>query len=365
MKGRNGNVLRGALCLLCALLWALPLFFPLPRTLSAGAGESYLCRWESGEETQETYASALRDLDGMEEGVLVLGRDGMRGEISPGTECENAVSVLENGNMGELFALRTEGLARLERAALYRAYGERLWYAGEWFGWTGEAFARRSAGEAEEVVLLSGKISAARLLEAGTKTLFLRAEAEIDETTLCGTRVETVSAEEPYRAEGGCVCLSTAGGVRLVAGLPLATQIIVPADTAFADEGALLACTEIAGLTLPFVGSAKNSAGSGFKGELAHLFSTGEQYKIPQTLRKIRVTGGSLVSHAFYACSMLEEIDACGLGYDDIAYDAFADCTGLRLLHTPRGNVRLPGNFRISIAPCGCTVFERIGEANG
>lgn len=358
-------VLRNTVCVLCALFWA-GLFFLTPPAGEGAAvgGDTYLCRWENGTETEETYYDAYFGFVGWENDDIVIERGGMRGEISPSEACKNVLSVLEAGNFGETCALSTDGITRLERAALYRRYYGRSWYAEKWFDWTGEGLAAADARSVEEAVLLEGAISPEQLNEVGAKTLYLRKAAAFDENTLVGTKVEKIFAQEPYRADGETVCLITAGGVRLLAGLPLAESIEVPQDIRYADEGALIACTQVREIAVPFVGSAKNPVGSAYRGEFAHLFSTGEAYKVPQTLRKVRVTGGYLASHAFYACPMLEEIDACGLLYDNIEYDAFVDCPALRLVHTPRGNVHLQGQFKVSIAPCGCTVFERVEEGS-
>ena len=133
----------------------------------------------------------------------------------------------------------------------------------------------------------------------------------------------------------------------------------MPASVYFADEGALLPCEQLEEVEIPFAGSAQSSAGTLYRGEFAHLFSTGAEYCVPVTLKRVRVKGGYLISHAFYACKFVEEIDACGVSARDIERDAFADCISLKLLHTPRADVTLQGNFTKRLAPCGCTVYER------
>lgn len=353
------RLLRGAIFALCALFWAGLFFLTEPSSVSAVSDETYFCLWEDGTESEERYFTAFRDLLGIEGESVVLERDGMRGEIACGEACRELLGLIEHGNFGELAAAGTDGASRIEQAALYRRYRKTLFYAGEWMEWTGRSLAVTRERAAEEVVLLEGEIAPERLIAAHAETVYLRAEGELGGATFVGTYVKKVVAQAPYRAEGECVCLDVPGGARLIAGLPYAERVDVPQDVTFADEGALLACSRITELSLPFVGNAKSDAATEYRGELAHLFSTGESYQTPKTLRKLRVTGGHLTSHAFYACPSLEEIDACGMRSGEIEYDAFADCTQLRYLHCPRADVFLRGTFTRSVAPCGCTVFER------
>lgn len=360
MKG-NVNKIRSAVFVLLALFWSGLLFFPMPRTVASGADERYLCVWEDGSRTEERYFTAYRDFAGTtEEGTILIGRNGMHGEIAAGDAFLRAVRVFDGGNLGELFAADISGVTRLERVALYRRYRGRLWYADEFFAWSGADMVPAELAKAEEIVLLSGSLSAKKIAEAGVAALDLRAEAEFSADTLRGTHVGSVTAEAPYSSSGNAVCLSTPGGVRLLAGVPRAERVEVPREVYFADEGALLPCERIEEVSLPFAGSSVSDKGSAYKGEFAHLFSDGSAYLVPKTLKRVRISGGYLVSHAFYACGGIEEIDACGVSPDAIERDAFSDCLSLRLLHTPRADVRLAGNFRSHTAPCGCTVYERV-----
>ena len=71
------------------------------------------------------------------------------------------------------------------------------------------------------------------------------------------------------------------------------------------------------------------------------------------------VTGGVLTAFAFYACGGLEEIVACGVAEEDVSSQAFLGADGLRVLHSPRRDVRLAGAFSQTALPCGCTLFVR------
>ncbi len=350
---------RSALFVLLALFWALLFFLPMPRSWAVG-DETYRCVWADGTETEESYFSAYSDLVGMNDGgELVLGRGDLTGVIAASEACQSAFHVFENGGLGDLLQLNISAVTRLERAALYRRYQNRLWYADEYFAWSGEALQRTEAQRAETLVLLAGDMTATRLIETQAERLFLRADANFSASVVEGTAVKEVLAEQPYSSEGNTVCLSTPGGVRLLAGLPAARTVTVPERVYFADEGALLPCTQLEAVEIPFAGSAQSSVGTLFRGEFAHLFSTGKEYRVPETLKRVRVKGGYLIAHAFYSCKYVEEIDACGVSVENIERDAFVDCTSLKLLHTPRENVRLQGNFTKHLAPCGCTIYER------
>lgn len=355
----NVKPIRNALFLLCALFWGLLFFLPMPRARAAG-DDMYRCVWADGTETEESYFSAYSSLVGMDDGgEIVLGRGERTGVVAAGEACRAAFRIFEEGGLADLLGLDISCVSRLERAALYRRYQSRLWYADEYFAWSGEEMQRAEAQRAETLVFLSGDMTATRLIETQAERLSLRAEATFTASVIAGTNVKEVIAEAPYFAEGNTVCLSTAGGVRLLAGLPSARKVTVPENVYFADEGALLPCENLEEVEIPFAGSAKSSAGTLYRGEFAHLFSTGKEYRVPVTLKTVRVKGGYLISHAFYACKYVETIDACGVSARDIERDAFADCVSLKLLHTPRADVVLSGNFTKHTAPCGCTVYER------
>ena len=350
---------RNALLVLCALFWALLFFLPLPHARAAG-DETYRCIWADGTETAESYYSAYSSLIGMDDGgAIVLGRGEKTGVVAAGEACTNAFHIFEEGGLADLLTLDISGVSRLERAALYRRYQGRLWYADEYFAWSGEEMQRTEAQRADTLVFLAGDMTASRLTETRAERLYLRAEAAFSADVVAGTNVKEVLAEAPYYAEGNTVCLSTAGGVRLLAGLPAARKVTVPENVYFADEGALLPCENLEEVEIPFAGSAFSSAGTLYRGEFAHLFSTGKEYRVPETLKIVRVKGGYLISHAFYACKHIETIDACGVPAQNIQRDAFSDCVSLKFLHTPRADVTLQGNFTKRLAPCGCTIYER------
>ncbi|MDE6059717.1 MAG: hypothetical protein K2G44_06750 [Clostridia bacterium] len=352
--GRVGTVLLAAL-LVAAV--ALSLFSSFPKNASADE-EKYLCTWQNGSVTEETYATAYGDFLSDEDGTLRLLRGDLYGEISATEKYLSVVQTLEEGGLEELLALSIEGVTRLELLALWRLTRGRVWYSAGYFVWDGNGLKEVGSAEGEHLILLSGSISASRLRAAGAKQLELRSEAQITSQTLTGTSVESVTAYPPYFTDGGVIYLDTGTAVRLVAALPNSTSLTVNGND-YADEGALLAAEKLETLTLPFAGNAP-VYGNYFHGEVAYLFSNGREYFVPPTLKRVRITGGLLISHAFYRMNAVEEIDLCGMDARVIAPDALADCTAWKRVHSPNANVQLSGRFSSYVAPCGCTVFERI-----
>lgn len=341
--------------LLYAALFLLLLGMPFPVTSSA-TDIRYLCTWEDGETTEESYFTARRDGSGVSsEGEVLLMREGRIGVIAPDDEMRKAFETLNGGTLAKLLALELPA-DPLFSAALAEHFSPYIWcYNGEYFR-LGESFSPCERGEAEIFVLLGGETTAAALNACGARMLELRSGAELRYSALVGTGIEDVKAQEPYRAEESVVLRMTPSGERLIAGMPLA-KTVSALTVSYADEGALLPCTQVEALDLAFVGSAKDRSGSNYRGELAHLFSTGERYEVPSTLKKVRVRGGALVSHAFYGCGSVEEIDACGVPPERIEADAFSDCTSLQSLHCARDDIPFEGNKER--LPCGCTRYTR------
>ena len=344
-----------ALAFLCVAALFLPVF-----GRETIAEERYLTEWSDGTRTSENYGGAYRALRGITSaGNVALYRDGLTGEIAGSEELRSAVAVFEEGALGELYAMRPS-LDRIERAALWREYGGRVYCDLDLYRWTGERVERVSSCVGEEFVLLAGGVSSSVLAKSGAETLIVKKEAEIKSSALTGTAVKRLVAEAPYAAEEGVLFLDTPGGRRLIAAVPNATDLYV-AECDFADKGALLCCGEIVSLSLPFLGNAPSSALTEYEGEFARLFRGANGYSVPACLRRVRVRGGEIISHAFYSCPFVEEVNACGVDPEKIASDAFSDLRSLLLLHTPRKNVRLQGAYTSCVAPCGCTVYERVG----
>lgn len=335
----------------------LSLLLPFPENVSAEE-ERYLCTWQDGSVTEETYASSYPDSVSDEDGGLRLLRGDLYGEVSPTEKYLSIRQTLKTGGLEKLLALSSEGVTRFERLAIWRLARDRVWYSLGYFVWDGNGLKEVGSAAGERLILLSGSISASRLKAAGTKHLELRGEAQITSRTLTGTMVESVTACPPYLTDGGVIYLDTGTAVRLVAALPNVTSLKISGND-YADAGALLAAQKLESVTLPFAGNSP-VYGNYFYGEVAYLFSNGKEYFVPPTLKSVKITGGLLISHAFYRMNAVEETDFCGMAGENIAFDALADCTALKRVHTPNANVQLSGRFSSYVAPCGCTVFERI-----
>lgn len=355
--------MRRALCISCAALlffgWAAALLLP-PRGAVGAAAERYVCEW-GGTRTEESYASAYASLAGARAEGVLLERGTEQGVIAPSAAYRTLYAALEGDDFAGLLAASAQGLTRIERAAVWRTYSARLWYAGEWFSWTGAGVERTELSahaDGRTVVLFSEPPAPDVLAELGTVSLDCRGGHAPRAEDLIGTRIGELRVSAPYACTEGVLTLETAGGRRIVCGVPAATALVLP-DADFADEGALLPCRVLTEVTVPFVGSAKSGRGGSFRGEFAHLFSTGSRYDVPATLKKVTVTGGTLVSYAFYACPSVEEIVACGVAAENVSESAFLGCGGLRVLHAPRRDLLLTGRFSAQTLPCGCTLFVR------
>ena len=342
-----------------ALAWAAALLFPLPAAAPA-AQERYSCAWE-GESTQESYASAYAALAGAgEEGVLLV-RGSERGVIAPTQAYEELYFTLTQGSFAPLLAATAQGLTRIERAAVWRTFSPRLWYADEWFSWTGDAVARTARSEhvsAQTLTVFSGFPAARDLAALGVERLVLREAYPVSAEDFIGTRICALEIPAPYSVQDGAVLLATAGGVRIVCALPTVRTLALP-DADYADEGALLACGGLEEVRVPFVGSALRAEGTAFTGRFSHLFSDGEDVYVPSSLRRVTIAGGTLAAFAFYGCPDVEYVDCCTVAAENISRTAFSGMAGLAELHCPRADLVLTGSFSRERLACGCTRYVR------
>ena len=107
--------------------------------------ESYLCEWSDGSVSEESYASAFSayvESDG--EGALLV-RGALSGKILFGEAFRKGYAVLNGGELANILALGTDGLLRLECAALFCAFSDTLFYDGGYFEWDGNGFVRTQA----------------------------------------------------------------------------------------------------------------------------------------------------------------------------------------------------------------------------
>lgn len=334
-----------ALCYLVSLLCSYGLFSP--------AAELYICRFE--EEEQLTFAQAYPLLSGVtQEGDILLRREGERGIVRTGEAFKRTNETLAFCDLGELLQIESE-LSRLESAALFRLYGDAMFFDGGPFVFDGKRVKPSALIRAKTAVLLGGELPEDALIQTEARVLDIRARAELSASDLVGSRIKEVIAHPPYSYAEGAIYRETEGGKRLIAGMPLAKHVTVDCD--FCDRGALLPAEGVCSLTLAFVGNSAEMI-SDFHGELAYLFATYFDYRVPSSLKEVKVTGGYLVSRAFYGCD-LTSIDACGVEAEHIAPDAFSGLEHLTKLHTSAQNLLLDGQFETETAPCGCTIYRR------
>lgn len=343
---------------LCLTL-SVTAFVPFPHRLSAD-NFLYRCEWADGSVGEERFISVYKDLVGTDGQFILTERNGLRGRCD--FHAQEEYRTLKEGNFGEVSALHfSDDATRLDRAALLRTFSDTLWYAGEYFTWSGSAIRRASRTTCAALVALDGDASAA-VAESSAIYFDLRKEASVTADAFRHSSVRYLSAQPPYAAREGLLYLDTPGGRRLLASLNCVTDATIEAD--YCDEGALLSAVALERVTAPFAGNMREASSSYFRGQFAHLFSDKGIYKVPPSLKSVCVTGGVLGDYAFYACVAVEEVDACGVKRENIGRYAFSNLVSLKRLHTPRRDVALPeGAFSARTAECGCTVYEREQKA--
>ncbi len=324
---------------------------PFPRA-AAAREETFEAVWENGAVTQESYASAYSALSGGGSGSLLLEREGIRGEISASERYRAVRAVFQEGSLLDLLTLQTEGLSSLERAAIYRDFSDTGFYSADLFAYDGDRVFRTLRASFSTLVLLDGSVSSGFLCEIGAQKLVLRSGAEFSASSLAGTKIAEIEAAAPYVVKEGGVYLSTAGGTRLVAALPNMEEFKAEGYD-FCDDGALSPCKDLVSLELPFAGSARSILGSDYDGRI--LWALGGS--APQTLKRVKLTGGTVGQLAFLGLNGVEEIDLCGIPEENISPLAFESLKGLLRLHTTK-NLQLEG-FSRTLLPCGCTLYER------
>ena len=211
------GLLAGALAL---VLLAAAVILLLPRPKQKGRAERFSCLWADGAKSEETFSSALTCLAGVSQEGVLLEREGNTGTVAASEALSNVVPVLEGGTLAELLSLDGSALTPLESYAVQTFYGDRAYYDGEPFAWDGTRVRRTEKDSFSEAVLLGGSFEGDFLLESGVKTLYLRAEGEVEADGLLYTALSHVVAEAPYFFRGGALWEERYGIERYVSALP-------------------------------------------------------------------------------------------------------------------------------------------------
>ena len=211
------GLLAGALAL---VLLAAAVILLLPRPKQKGRAERFSCLWADGAKSEETFSSALACLAGVSQEGVLLEREGNTGTVPASEALRTVVSVLEGGTLAELLSLDGSALTPLESYAVQTFYGDRAYYDGEPFAWDGTRVRRTEKERFSEAVLLQGSFEGDFLLESGVKTLYLRAEGEVEADGLLYTALSRVVAEAPYFFRGGALWEERYGIERYVSALP-------------------------------------------------------------------------------------------------------------------------------------------------
>ena len=211
------GLLAGALAL---VLLAAAVILLLPRPKQKGRAERFSCLWADGAKSEETFASALACLAGVSQEGVLLEREGNTGTVPASEALRTVVSVLEGGTLAELLSLDGSALTPLESYAVQTFCGDRAYYDGEPFAWDGTCVRRTEKERFSEAVLLGGSFEDGFLLDSGVKTLYLRAEGEVEADGLLYTALSHVVAEAPYFFRGGALWEERYGIERYVSALP-------------------------------------------------------------------------------------------------------------------------------------------------
>ena len=211
------GLLAGALAL---VLLAAAVILLLPRPKQKGRAERFSCLWADGAKSEETLSSALTCLAGVSQEGVLLEREGNTGTVAASEGLRTVVPVLEGGTLAELLSLDGSALTPLESYAVQTFYGDRAYYDGEPFAWDGTRVRRTEKESFSEAVLLGGSFEGDFLLESGVKTLYLRAEGEVEADGLLYTALSRVVAEAPYFFRGGALWEERYGIERYVSALP-------------------------------------------------------------------------------------------------------------------------------------------------
>ncbi|MBR3864681.1 MAG: leucine-rich repeat protein [Clostridia bacterium] len=108
----------------------------------------------------------------------------------------------------------------------------------------------------------------------------------------------------------------------------LLTSVQIADSVTLIGSGAFKLCTSLEEITIPFVGETKVGIGETHFGYILGVISSQHNDFVPTSLKKVTVTGGKIVSHAFRDCTSLTSI-VIGDGVTSIGSGAFYGCSSL------------------------------------
>ena len=169
------------------------------------------------------------------------------------------------------------------------------------------------------------------------------------------------------------------------------TSITIPDSVTSIGSSAFAGCSSLESITIPFVGAeAGKTSSDTYQYPLGYIFgtksyeggtavtqgyhgsstssATSTTYYIPLSLRSVTVTGGNILSGAFYNCSMLTSV-TIGEGVTSIGRYAFSGCNALTSVAIGSGVTSIwpiaftfyPSLERLTVAP-GNPVYHSAGN---
>ena len=169
------------------------------------------------------------------------------------------------------------------------------------------------------------------------------------------------------------------------------TSVIIPDSVTSIGSSAFAGCSSLESITIPFVGAeAGKTSSDTYQYPFGYIFgassyeggtavtqgyfgsstssATSTTYCIPSSLRSVTVTGGNILSGAFYNCSMLTSV-TIGEGVTSIGRYAFSGCNALTSVAIGSGVTSIwptaftfyPSLERLTVAP-GNPVYHSAGN---